>query len=72
MGFQPAARGLMASNLQHMHMACGLFAPGGAERGTYGTAYRLGDRFRIAPAPTRHRLESFHRRIVSDLLDPLP
>src|SRR5262249_29578344 len=47
-----------------------LFVPGGTQRGTHGTAYRFGDRFGIAPASTRHRLESFHCRIVGDFLDP--
>src|SRR5262245_13771912 len=59
------------SNLEHMHVTCGLFVPNATERGAHRTPYRLGDRFGVASAPARHRLECLNGRVIRDILHPM-
>src|SRR5215510_8779160 len=57
------------SHFEHVHVACGLLLPRSAKRGAYGLPERVGDGFRVASAPARHRLEGLDRRVIGDVLD---
>src|SRR5262249_24294461 len=61
--------GAPRSYFQHVYVAGGLLVPRGGERGADRLPEGFGDGYGVAPAPTRHRLEGPHRRVISDVLD---
>src|SRR5262245_54460528 len=67
----PAPHGSHASNLEHMHVTCGLLVPNATHRGAHRTPYRLGDGFRVACTAPGHRTECLNCRAIRDVLDPM-